>query len=52
MWIKYRIVLTRMFRRAHQNLGPTKGGLVDRRQLESALADSFERWHFIEIQHV
>lgn len=52
MWIGDRTVLTGMFRRAYQDLGPTKGGLVDGRQLESALADSFKRWHFIDIQHV
>jgi hypothetical protein len=52
MWIGDRTVLTRLFRRAHQDLGPAQGGLVDRRQSEGTLADSFKRWHFIDIQHV
>ena len=39
-------------RRAHQDLGPTKGGLVDGRQLGGALADRIKRWRLIDIQYV
>lgn len=52
MWIGVGTVLTKLFRRTHQNLGPSKGGLVDRRQWTCPLADEFERWHLIKIQHV
>lgn len=52
MWIGVETVLTRLFRRAHPDLGPPEGGLVDRRQLEGALAYRFECWYPIDIQHV
>jgi hypothetical protein len=52
LWIIDRTVLTRLFRRAHQDLGPAQGGLTDRRQRARALADELERWHSVDIQHV
>lgn len=45
-------MLTRLFRRAHQDLGPAQGGLADGRQRARALADELERGHSVDIQHV
>lgn len=52
MWTGVGTVLTRLFRRAHQDVGSSQGGLVDRRQWAHALADEFQRRQFIDIQHV